>query len=151
MSTRKVKTLIKVFSLFVFSYRSSREGERLRERLRLSIKVVEKFQNLAAKCCSVPLLLRVTTRRTLRKRLFYSQHRRCPFPPFPVHETVVLVVPSASFSSSISLYILTRFALHFSPLSYSRVNNFIVAFREDKRASLKRRGWRQRWYLHPFC
>ena len=50
MSTRKVKTLIKVFSLFVFSYRSSREGERLRERLRLSIKVVEKFQNLAAKC-----------------------------------------------------------------------------------------------------
>lgn len=47
MSIRKVKTL-KVFSLFVFSYRS-REGERLRE-ITISIKVVEKFQNLAAKC-----------------------------------------------------------------------------------------------------
>ena len=46
MSIRKVKT--KSVLAFVFS-RSSRERERLRE-ITISIKVVEKFQNLAAKC-----------------------------------------------------------------------------------------------------
>ena len=136
MSIRKVKT--KSVLAFVFS-RSSRERERLRE-ITISIKVVEKFQNLAAKCrtsssssssdddeANAPSAFLLV----IISAVSFSSFSFLRKVGFGDTERIVGIV-NISLHSDAICFIFLRFRR-------TLANNFISAFREDKRASLKRR------------